>query len=180
MSLLGKQCSLLLTKIKNTGEAKAEDQLLTLAWNHLLSVARHYLYNKNDAEDVVQNSFLRAFQYINTFQEHQDGYNWLCKIVQREAYNFNASNPPTLSLDATYLPSSQEYFSERVVNSTVISQYLAPYGEVDKEILQLHFFDNLSFQEIADKLGMKKSNVHKRATKIMREILKKSKKKVDE
>ena len=180
MSRLGKQCSLLLTKIKNTGKVDYEEQLMTLTWNHLLSVAMQYLYDKNDAQDVVQNTFLRAFHYVHSFQSRQDGYNWLCKIAQREAYNFNKKSPPTLSLDETFLPSPQKDFSEDVVNRTVISQYLQPYEPRDKQIIYLHFFEGLSFNEIAAKLGMKKSNVHKRAKTIMKEIFKISRKGVDE
>ena len=174
MSRLGTQCSLLLTKIKYERKAEDETRLMKLAWNHLLNTAKQYLYDKNDAEDVVQNSFLRALQYINSFQDDQDGFNWLCKIVQREAYDFNKNTPPTLSLDTSYIHSQQEDFTEHVINRTVIAQYLQPYEKRDRQIIYLHFFENFSFREIAAKLEMKKSNVHKRANAIMKEILKKS------
>ena len=180
MSRLGKQCSSLLRKIKYNDNANYEEQLMNLTWNHLASIAMLYLRDKNDAPDVVQNTFLRAFQYINSFQDNQDGFNWLCKIAQREAYTFNKKFPPTISFEEAYLIPQQKDFTEDVVNLTVISQYLQSYEQRDQEIIYLHFFKDLSYKEIADKLGMRKSNVHRRCTTIIKEILMKFKKELDD
>jgi len=180
MSLLGKQCSALLTKIKYERKPKYEEQLMKLVWNRLLNTAKQYLYDKNDAEDVVQNTFLRAFQYINTFQDDQDGFNWLCRIVQREAYDYNEHNPKTIPLDTAYMRPVQEDFTEHVLNKKIVEEYLEPYDERDRQIIHLHFFENFSFREIATKLEMTKSNVHKRANIVMKEIMKRYKKTVDD
>ena len=74
----------------------------------------------------------------------------------------------------------QEDFTEHVLNKKIVEEYLEPYDERDRQIIHLHFFENLSFREIATKLEMTKSNVHKRANIVMKEIMKRYEETVDD
>ena len=51
---------------------------------------------------------------------------------------------------------------------------------MDQRLLYLKFWKNMSYAEIAEHLSMKKSNVHKRIQKILKEIYKKFGKPVDD
>ena len=55
-------------------------------------------------------------------------------------------------------------------------RYLEGYSELDCKLIYLKFFENYSYPEIAEIPHMKKSNVHRRGSKIIKEILKKEKK----
>ncbi|MBQ8428031.1 MAG: sigma-70 family RNA polymerase sigma factor [Clostridia bacterium] len=179
MSRLGKQCSALLLKFKYTRKAKYHDQLMTLTWNHLMGVAGLYLRNKTEIEDILQNAFLRVCQYINSYQDDQDGFNWLYRIVQHESYNHNQSLTPTVPLETAYMRPVEEDFTEQIENEMIISECLQPYDEQDRQIILLYFLDNLSIRKIAAKLGLKKSHAHKRLKLVAEEILANNRKTVD-
>ena len=51
----------------------------------LLSVARRFLGNNEDAEDAVQEAFIRAFKSIHTFEERAQLHTWLHRIVVNTA-----------------------------------------------------------------------------------------------
>ena len=96
MSTLRGEVNKLLSGIK-AGKEDSKEKLFELTYNHLKIIARCYVHNKNDIEDVLQIAYLKVFRYINAIDVSKDGYNWLCKIVQNEAYRFGKNNP-------TYLP----------------------------------------------------------------------------
>jgi RNA polymerase sigma-70 factor (ECF subfamily) len=51
----------------------------------LLSVARRFLGNNEDAQDAVQEAFIRAFKSIRTFEERAQLHTWLHRIVVNTA-----------------------------------------------------------------------------------------------
>ena len=54
-----------------------------------------------------------------------------------------------------------------------LRRYLEGYSALDRQLIYLRFYEGNTYREIAQKLQMKKSNVHRRITKILKEILKK-------
>ena len=69
---------------------------------------------------------------------------------------------------------------EALAQSDEIWRWLKDYDERDRKIIYLKFWEEYSYAEIAQALGMKKSNVHKRVSKIIAEILEKNKNQVDD
>jgi RNA polymerase sigma-70 factor (ECF subfamily) len=51
------------------------------------SVAYHVLGNRQDAEDAVQDAFLKAYRSIDGFQENSSVATWLCRIVVNACYD---------------------------------------------------------------------------------------------
>lgn len=68
MSVMGSEVNRLLKKIKD-GDLTKREELFKITAGHLLGVARRYLYHAEDAEDVVAETFVRAFRYIHAYDE---------------------------------------------------------------------------------------------------------------
>lgn len=156
------------------GNSAAKETLFERTYAYLKLVAWRYLRDKNGIEDVLQCAYLRVFAHIDSFDKTRDGYNWLCKIVQNEALRYNESNPPTLPLPE---PETQK---ERDVDAPIVEKmalyaYLQDYSKTDQQLLYYRFYEQMSFAEIAQKLGMKKSTVHKRVSKLLKDLLAKIK-----
>ena len=175
MSFFRNQTNKLLLRIKH-GDEKSKSQLFEFTYNHLIVVARKYLNDKNNIEDVVSSAYLRAFEYIASFDPSQDGYNWLCKIVQNLCYDFNKKDKNWVSIDKVITASTMEDVAEIVEQKDLISKYLASYTELERQFIYLRFWENRSFSDIAALTGTKKSYVHKRVSKILKEVLKKAEK----
>jgi RNA polymerase sigma-70 factor, ECF subfamily len=74
----------LVTAAKN-GDSLAFEKLVFRHKQKALAVAQRMTNNREDAEDVVQESFHKAFLYLGTFQEKSRFSTWLTRIVMNEA-----------------------------------------------------------------------------------------------
>src|SRR5436190_16580700 len=76
--------SLLVERLKK-GDPEAFEALVRTHSGRLLSVARRFLPNEQDAQDAVQDAFIRAFRAIGNFQERAQLHTWLHRIVVNSA-----------------------------------------------------------------------------------------------
>ena len=179
MSTLRMDVNKILQKIKE-GKDEYKEILFNLTYNHLKVIARMYVHNKNDVEDVLQTTYLRVFKYIKAANLSKDGYNWLCRIVQNEAYKFNKANPTYVSLECCKEDSISIDIVDLISEKDEIYRYFKHYSELDRRLIYLKIYEGYSYSEIANKMRMKKSNVHRRISKIFKEIVKKKEKELDE
>src|SRR5947209_20579346 len=71
---------LALVHASQTGDLVAFEELVNRYDNKLLRITQHLLHNREDAEDVVQEAFLKAFQHLDQFQETAKFSTWLIRI----------------------------------------------------------------------------------------------------
>ena len=64
-----------------TGDVGAFEQLVKRYDSKLLRIAQHVTHNREDAEDAVQEAFLKAFQKLSQFQENSKFSTWLIRIT---------------------------------------------------------------------------------------------------
>ena len=65
----------------------AMEQLYLAHGGRLKSIAFHILRNRQDAEDTVQETFLKVYRGIEGFQGHSEIGTWLCRIAINTAYD---------------------------------------------------------------------------------------------
>ncbi len=179
MSVWKHEINRILLRIQQ-GDERSKEVLFENTYNHLKAIARRYLRDKNDVEDVLSNAYLKVFRSIHSFDKTKDGYNWLCKIVQNEAYDFNKKTLDYLPIEEEIVGVEQIDFTESLSQADEIWRWLKEYSQADQRMIYLKFWEDYSYAEIAKILGMKKSNVHKRVSKIIKEILQKSQNRVDD
>jgi RNA polymerase sigma-70 factor (ECF subfamily) len=68
------------------GDAQAFEELVLRHKQRVLAVAQRITNNREDAEDVAQESFHKAFLHLDTFQERARFSTWLTRIAMNEAY----------------------------------------------------------------------------------------------
>jgi RNA polymerase sigma-70 factor (ECF subfamily) len=68
-----------------TGDAAAFEQLVKRYDRKLLSIAQHITHNREDAQDAVQEAFLKVFRKLNQFQENSQFSTWLFRIAVNES-----------------------------------------------------------------------------------------------
>ena len=68
------------------GNAQAFEQLFLRHQRRILSVAHRIVNNREDAEDVMQECFYKAFMHLGAFQEKSRFSTWLTRIAMNEAY----------------------------------------------------------------------------------------------
>ncbi|HEX4921164.1 MAG TPA: sigma-70 family RNA polymerase sigma factor [Candidatus Bathyarchaeia archaeon] len=67
------------------GDAAAFEQLVRRYDRRLLSIAQHVTHNREDAQDAVQEAFLKVFRKLTQFQENSQFSTWLIRITVNES-----------------------------------------------------------------------------------------------
>jgi RNA polymerase sigma-70 factor (ECF subfamily) len=67
-------------------ETQAFEELVFRYEQRVLAIAQRITNNREDAEDVAQESFHKAFRHLDSFQEKARFSTWLTRIVMNEAY----------------------------------------------------------------------------------------------
>jgi RNA polymerase sigma-70 factor (ECF subfamily) len=67
------------------GDVTAFEQLVKRYDVRLLSIAQHVTHNREDAEDAVQEAFLKAFRNLTQFRENSQFSTWLIRITVNES-----------------------------------------------------------------------------------------------
>jgi RNA polymerase sigma-70 factor (ECF subfamily) len=150
------------------GNTRAFDQLFFRYERRALTVAQRIVNNREDAEDVAQESFHKAFLHIESFQEKSLFSTWLTRIVMNEAlmvlrrrrrrtFEVSSESPDedTKSIAATFADQSSNpeqscWRQERTKLLTEAIDRLSP--KVRKTIL-LYDIEEHSVNETAQILG---------------------------
>ncbi len=123
------------------------------------NLARWLTRNDHDAQDVVQEAYLRAMRYFESFRGEQ-ARPWLLQIVRHTTYAWLQQNRPgdLVSLDADErasaepaAPAEQEpmAIAARNADRTLINRAIAALPVVFREVLVLRELEDLSYKEIA-------------------------------
>ncbi|MFA7444199.1 MAG: sigma-70 family RNA polymerase sigma factor, partial [Lysobacteraceae bacterium] len=80
-----------LVKRVQSGEKHAFDLLVRKYQHRLTSVISRYIHDWSEAQDVAQESFIRAYRAIGNFRGDSQFYTWLYKIAVNTAKNWLVS-----------------------------------------------------------------------------------------
>ncbi len=76
---------LALVRSAKAADVNAFEELVRRYDRNVFRIANHITQNREDAEDVVQDAFLKAYQNLERFQEQSKFYTWLVRIAVNEA-----------------------------------------------------------------------------------------------
>ena len=76
---------LVLVRAAKAGDIQAFEALVKRYDRNVFRIAQHITQNREDAEDVVQEAFLKAYGNLTQFQEQSKFYTWLVRIAVNEA-----------------------------------------------------------------------------------------------
>ena len=160
-----------LKRLKN-GD-KCLDDFFYAVSGHIKFIAYKYLTDKSFISDVVMNTFCKILDYIQGFDEQQNGKAWISKIAQNEAYSINKR-------ESKHRHASLDEVSEELVCTTDASisldfaaglqNALNELDEIDREIVEYRIFEDLTFEEIAQRLNMYVGTVYKRFKRSVKKI----------
>lgn len=76
---------LALVQAAKQGDVGAFEQLVKRYDRNVFRIAQHITQNREDAEDVVQDAFLKAYENLDQFQGNSKFYTWLVRIAVNES-----------------------------------------------------------------------------------------------
>lgn len=150
-----------LARAQDTKGRKAFEVLVERHNQWLTRLVRSLVSHPQDAEELVQNTLVRAFFALPNFRGDSSFKTWLRTIASREAYNHYRKNGRRQEVASEFVEdapeeggiSESERLNERQHLELALSRVPYPY----KEILVLRYVEELSIEEIGVSLELGKS-----------------------
>ncbi|WP_372368334.1 RNA polymerase sigma factor [Candidatus Uabimicrobium sp. HlEnr_7] len=109
--------------------------------------------NPQDALDALQNAFIRAYRNINRYDVDKSFYPWFYKILQNCCYTQLRRNKNNCEIkEISDMQLNPAWIVQRTEKHQNIITAINSLSAVDREILQLKYFQELSYKEIAEAL----------------------------
>jgi RNA polymerase sigma-70 factor, ECF subfamily len=155
-----------LVKRVQAGERKAFDLLVRRYQHKVLGVISRYVADWSEAQDVAQESFVRAYRAIGNFRGESAFYTWIYKIATNTAKNWLVSKgrrPPTDDVqvdDAVHLDAGsslkdsstpERELLRQEIERTVFATVEALPDEL-RQAITLREVDGLSYEEISERM----------------------------
>lgn len=164
-----------LVALANAGDMDSFNQLVTRWERPIYALAYRTLRREDDARDVVQEAFLRAFRGLRNFRGDAKFSSWLYRItlnlcrdwMRKERRTPIAQMPEGVdAMDVADAHASPDESVEELVArrelSAAVAQAMAELPEDQRTAILLKEYHGLTFQEIADMLDCPLSTVKTR------------------
>src|SRR5207247_1453546 len=168
------------------GDQAAWDLIVRQYWRKVFNVAYKFVGKHDEAEDLTQDIFLKIFKSLETFDRRANFQTWLISVSRNlciDHYRSVRKERETIDrdVDANELsPVSHEIGPVAALEQrdrvTLLRQALAALPETLRTAVLMRDIQELSYQEIADKLrlpeGTVKSRINRGRTELARQIKK--------
>jgi RNA polymerase sigma-70 factor (ECF subfamily) len=171
---------LLIERVK-AGDMVAYNVMVTRYYDRIFTRVSQLINNKQDAEEVTQDAFIRAQRGLENFRGDASFSTWLYQIATNLAHNrywywFRRKRDQSISLDQplsddgsltleNVMPCAGENPAEAVVTQEFVdrvSSCMQGLSEKHKEVLILRNVKNLTYDEIAQQLEISVGTVKSR------------------
>ena len=150
--------------------------LMVTYQERLYAHIRRMVNEHEDANDVLQNTFIKVFRNIEKFEGNSQLYTWLYRIATNETITFlnKKKKKSTTSIDDEELDmanrlSADTYFDGEEAQKS-LQRALAVLPEKQKLVFNMRYYDEMSYQAISDVLetsvGALKASYHHAVKKI--------------
>src|ERR1051326_7156960 len=158
-----------LVRAAKAGDIGAFEQLVHRYDRNVFRIAQHITQNREDAEDVVQDAFLKPYENLKNFQEQSKFYTWLVRIAVNEALMRLRRRRPErmVSLDeevkteedsmprevADWTPNPEQQYSQAELKD-ILTRTIQGLPASFRTVFVLRDVEGLSTEETADALDL--------------------------
>jgi RNA polymerase sigma factor (sigma-70 family) len=123
--------------------------------------------NHEEAEEIAQDSFLKAYRSLKSFKRKSSFATWLYRIVYNTSISFvRVKKKGVLSLDdfpadvIDFMGSNtNEEDAEKEYRCALVNFALQKISEEERGLISLYYYEEMSADEISDVTGISKSNI---------------------
>ncbi|MDQ2667303.1 MAG: sigma-70 family RNA polymerase sigma factor [Gemmatimonadota bacterium] len=144
------------------GDERAFDALVHAYMRQAFQLAYRVVGHHEDAEDLVQESFLAAYQYLDSYDSQRPFGPWLMRIVLNRGSNLRRSRTRRETepeVDAVSTAPSALEESERAETRVVLTKALSTLSERQRMIVTLFDVDGMTSTEIGEMLDLSAGTV---------------------
>ncbi len=120
---------------------------------------RRIVISHDDADDVLQNTFIKVFKGIDNFKQDSKLYSWMYRIATNESITFINKRTRERNIDITEMKQklvsnlqSDKWFSGNDIE-LILQEAVATLPEKQQLVFNMKYFDHMKYQEISEILG---------------------------
>ncbi len=152
-----------------SGDGAAFTQLVNRYSRKVFRLAKHITQNNEDAEDVLQDTFLKAYEHLGEFQEQSKFYTWIVRITvneslmklrKRRAGRIVSLDEPVdtgeemIAREIAVWDENPEQRYSREEMHEILAQAVDGLAPIFRTVFVLRDIDELSTEETASALGI--------------------------
>jgi len=149
------------------GKTNAFTYIVDRHKDHAFNLALRICGNYEEAEEITQDSFMKAYRSLGNFKMKSSFSTWLYRIVYNTAISLvRTRRTGVLSLEEfpveaiDFIGTSQnEEDAEREYRNSLVSFALQKIGEEERALITLFYYEDLGIDEISDITAISRSNV---------------------
>jgi RNA polymerase sigma-70 factor, ECF subfamily len=157
------------------GDPDAYETLVRRYQAGVYRIALRLLQSRADADDVTQETFVRAWRSLSRFRGDSAFSTWLYRIVTRRCFDLLGARRPTEALSDDHLDAGADPAAtvEQRERLHAVARHIAALPPDQRAALVLREFEGLSYQDVADVLDTSvpaiKGRIHRARLTILRE-----------
>ena len=124
-------------------------------YNHI----RNIVLNHDDADDVLQNTFIKVFQYLKNFKGDSKLFSWIYRIATNEAITFinqkakkNGTTSEALQTKIVENLKSDSYFDGNEIQIK-LQKAIITLHEKQQLVFKMKYFEEMKYEDISEILG---------------------------
>lgn len=166
---------LLLAKHPRTREEGLR-QLVLAYQERLYQSIRRQLPSHDDADDVLQNTFLKIFRHLEGFEGKSALYTWMYRIAQNEVHNHwkRSSKLKMVDSQEAKAEAKAEVYVDMENLQAKLEAAVRQLPERQQMVFRMRYYDELTYKQIADLLhlteGALKASFHHAVKKIEEQL----------
>ncbi|HCC70979.1 MAG TPA: hypothetical protein DEQ09_07510 [Bacteroidales bacterium] len=169
-----------------SGNREAFSVIVERYQDNVYNLALKICNSREDAEEIAQDSFIKVFRSLVTFKGKSSFTTWLYRIVYNTSITFIRTNKPGVLSLQDFPADSVDFIRDCETEEDADIEYmkillafaLQKLGHEDRAIITMHYYEDMSQNEISSITGLSRSNIKVRlfrARKKMQQIIEKYK-----
>ena len=154
----------------------AYKELLQLYQKPLYNLIRNIVIDHEDANDVLQNTFMKIFHYLKSFKGDSKLYSWMYRIATNESINFinEKARKMKISNEELYQKKvnmlTEDVYFEGDLIQLQLHKAIAILPEKQQIVFKMKYFEEMKYEEMSEILqtsvGALKASYHHAVKKI--------------
>ncbi len=146
---------LLNPKTQNVAFQKLLREYQRPLYNHI----RNIVLNHDDADDVLQNTFIKVFQYLKDFKGESKLFSWMYRIATNEAITFikqkakrNGTNSESMQTRIVDNLRADTFFDGNEIQIK-LQKAVALLPEKQQLVFKMKYYEEIKYEELSEILG---------------------------
>lgn len=138
---------------------QAFQKLLSTYQKPLYNHIRNIVLNHDDSDDVLQNTFIKIFQYLKNFKGDSKLFSWMYRIATNEALTFLSQKAKMNGISTEALQNKTidnlkaDVFFDGNEIQLKLQKAIAKLPEKQQLVFKMKYFEELKYEEISGILG---------------------------